>query len=81
MTTGQLIRIQRQKQGVSQGKIASQVGFTNPQFISNIERDVCGCPVELAVKLSKLLKISKQRFKDAMVADFIEKFNQKWKGT
>lgn len=47
----------REKKGLTQNALAKQLGYTTPQFISNIERGVCMVPVSKFRATAKILGI------------------------
>jgi len=61
MGTGPLIRSKRLSVGISQTELAKRLGVS-PQFISNIEREVCELPAVFYKKTAKLLQIHKYEF-------------------
>lgn len=61
----ELIREKRIEQNLSQNELASHLGYTSPQYISNVERNLCGFPAKKAKQLCKILKIKKGDFKEA----------------
>lgn len=77
--TGLLLKLARSQAKMSQGKLGKLLGYDSPQFISNIERGLCGCPIETAKKVSKILKIDKKTFKFAILADYLEYYEDQWK--
>jgi len=76
---GVLIKGRRIFLGCSQMRIAKHLGHTSPQFISNIERGLCGCPIPMAKRIAKFLVIGRYEFLTAMWSDFFDNFNKKWK--
>lgn len=76
---GILIKNARLLKNLSQGHLAKKLGLTSPQFISNMERGLCGCPVPMAKKLIKLLNIEEKVLKKAIVDDIVEHLNKEWK--
>lgn len=67
-----LVRENRSKVKISQGDLARSVGFKNGQYISNIERALCGIPVNKIKKISEPLKISEDLIIEAMLLDLGE---------
>lgn len=43
-TEGQIFAEARQRKGITQAVLADKLGFTSPQFISNVERDKARLP-------------------------------------
>lgn len=52
---GQFLYERRIAKDMSQGELAKKCGFLSSQFISNIERDLCGIPPEYIGKIAKVL--------------------------
>lgn len=51
---GKFLRTERVKAGLTQGEIAGKLGYSSPQFISNIERGLSVIPLKtLAVLVSE----------------------------
>lgn len=46
----------REKAGVTQGQLAIALGYSTPQFISNVERGVSGIPVKKIKAVALLCK-------------------------
>lgn len=49
------IRAMREKAGLSQLILAKKLGWTSPQFVSNIERGLCYLPMN---KLKKFIQVT-----------------------
>ncbi len=48
----------REKAGLTQREVSDALGYTTPQFISNVERGRCSFPVEKLPKLKRLYRLS-----------------------
>ena len=66
-TSAYLRRI-REEAGLSQGDVSRAFGFTSPQFISNMERNICYPPGSMLPKLAALYKMDK----DELIKNYIE---------
>lgn len=55
-TLGNMLKDSREKNGFSQKEISSRLGYSSPQFISNIERGLCAPPLS---KLKQLIEVYK----------------------
>ena len=42
---GEFLQAKRIKSGLSQGDVATKLGYSSPQFISNFERGLCAPPL------------------------------------
>lgn len=51
---GEFLQARRIKAGLSQGDVATKLGYSSPQFISNFERGLCAPPLN---KLKMLLQL------------------------
>ena len=52
-----LLKQARERKGISQGQLSKALGFSNPQFISNIERGLSELPTKHFKKVEKILGI------------------------
>ncbi len=64
---GAYLREKREKQGYSQGYVAKQLGYSNPQFVSNIERGLSSPPLQALKKLVVLYKIPEREFMELLL--------------
>lgn len=69
-SVGRLIREARIKRGLTQKDISDLLGFTTPQFVSNLEHSKSPLPANLIPKLSKILKIPKRELIEAHLEDY-----------
>lgn len=46
----------REKANFTQAQVSSRLGYSSPQFISNIERGISVAPIPLLAKLTRLYK-------------------------
>lgn len=58
---GQYLRDKRVAAGLTQAEIAEFLGYTSPQYISNIERGVCPASFDVLAKLRTKLKLDVER--------------------
>jgi transcriptional regulator with XRE-family HTH domain len=59
----------REKVGLTQRDVSDALGYSTPQFISNVERGRCSFPVEQLPKLKKLYKMSTDQILDMMMKE------------
>lgn len=59
----------REKAGLTQRDVADELGYTTPQFISNVERGRCRYPVEKLARLKKLYGISTDNLVDLILRE------------
>lgn len=57
---GQYLRQARESKNLTQGQVASKLGYTSAQFISNFERGICAPAEDKMKDLMKLLGLSKK---------------------
>lgn len=76
---GELIKYHREVLNLSQSKLGKIFRHKNGQFVSNVERGVCGWPLKDAKKLTKVLYISQTIFADALVKDFMAKVEESFR--
>jgi len=55
---GSFLKRCRQQIGLTQSEVASKLGYSSPQFISNFERGLCSPPLKNLKTLVKLYSIS-----------------------
>lgn len=55
-TLGAYLKEARQKIGLTQGDVSTKLGYSSPQFISNIERGASVAPLDMLARLVKLYK-------------------------
>ena len=79
-----LVRARRTESnnGLTQEELASLLGFKDHSLIANIEEATCSVPLKTVSKLSEILKIHPEEFKDAVLKDHKESldryFNKKF---
>lgn len=67
---GKLIQTARYKKKWSQAEVARRLCIDGPQYISNIERGACDVSPEVALRLAKILDISRVEIAKAMGAQY-----------
>jgi transcriptional regulator with XRE-family HTH domain len=67
--TSVVLKEARTKSKLSQGDLAKKFKFKSAQFISNWERGLSAPPLNKAKKLCDILKVPKETFKTAYLAD------------
>jgi transcriptional regulator with XRE-family HTH domain len=55
---GEFLQSKRVKSGLSQGDVATKLGYSSPQFISNFERGLCAPPLNKLKMLVQLYDLS-----------------------
>lgn len=59
----------REKAGLTQREVSDALGYTTPQFISNVERGRCRFPVEKLPKLKRLYRLSNDQVVDMIMVE------------
>jgi len=72
---GLLVKHQRNLKGLSQDVVAKKLGYKNAQFISNCERGLCSIPWHKWIALNRVLNITKDDFKKAVINDVADSIN------
>lgn len=67
-----VLKEKRIEAGLTQQQVASQLGYSSPQFISNWERGISHPPIETLKQIGKLYGISGEELYEAMVFTSIE---------
>lgn len=57
---GQFLKQHRVKAGLTQSDVAQRLGYTSPQFISNIERGLCSAPVKHLKDFAKMYHLDNE---------------------
>jgi transcriptional regulator with XRE-family HTH domain len=73
---GEYLREKRVKADLTQGFVAERMGFTSPQFISNIERGLCSPPMDVLKRMIRLYKLRSPevvRFLSRLQEEYFEK--------
>ena len=64
-----LVRVEREISEHSQESLAKELGYTQGQFLSNVERGVCTLPPKHWKKLAKLIHVSLEDLIEARLQD------------
>jgi transcriptional regulator with XRE-family HTH domain len=75
---GQALRKLRQQANVSQQHVASACKFTNPQYISNIERGLAAVPPKHLKKIANALGYNQKEFAHIMFHAYLEDEEARW---
>ena len=79
---GEILKTLREKAGLTQSDAASALGYTTPQFISNVERGIAMPPIKTIPKLARLYNTDASYLfgcvRDAKIADMREKLNREF---
>lgn len=59
----------RERAGLTQKEVSDALGYTTPQFISNVERGRCRFPVEKLPKLKRLYRLSNDQVIDMVMVE------------
>lgn len=75
-TLGKYLKTKRAASGVSQATVAKSLGYSSPQFVSNVERGLCMYPLKKIPKLTKVLKLDKVELRELIVAAKVKEIDQ-----
>ncbi len=64
---GQQWKQLREKAGLTQRAVSDALGYSTPQFISNVERGRCRFPVEKLGKIKNLYRLSVKQMIDLIM--------------
>lgn len=67
----EFLKKRRAELGYTQTHIAGALGYSSPQYISNVERGTCFFPRGRVRKLAKVLETSVEDLVERMILDFI----------
>ena len=59
----------REKAGLTQREVSDTLGYSTPQFISNVERGRCRFPIQKLPKIKKLYRLSTEQMIDLVLAE------------
>jgi transcriptional regulator with XRE-family HTH domain len=59
----------REKAGLTQREVSDALGYSTPQFISNVERGRCRFPVQKLPRIKKLYKLSAEQVIDLFLSE------------
>lgn len=78
METGRVVKAARLKAKLSQGKLARALGWTTSQYVSNVERGLCGFPARKGKLFCRITKLSPSKLVKAMENDWHEWLWKEW---
>lgn len=64
---------------LSQESLSTQLGYKNGQFISNVERALCGIPLAKMAAVCRILDIPEDELIDVKVRDFRDRLTNEMK--
>lgn len=66
---GLFLREERTRSGLTQSEVASKLGYSSPQFISNFERGLCSPPIKQLKLMVKLYKMDAKKVIDLILTE------------
>lgn len=69
MQNGNQWKSLREKAGLTQREVSDTLGYSTPQFISNVERGRCRFPVPKLGKIRKLYRLSVEQVVDLIIKE------------
>jgi len=70
---GKVLKQIRVDSKITQVKLAKKLGYTNGQYISNVERGLCPMSLKKLKRICDILKVPKDQVASALLKDFSEK--------
>lgn len=64
---GMYLKRKREISGLSQARVASILGYSSPQFVSNFERGLCSPPMKKLLKLVELYEIAPEEITELLM--------------
>lgn len=64
---GEYLKTAREAKGLSQAELASRLGYTSPQFVSNVERGIVLLPLEAIRKAIRILDLNREKVIDLII--------------
>lgn len=71
----------REKAGLTQKEVSSALGYSTPQFISNVERGRCRFPVPKLARVRKLYRLSVDQMVDLVMREERETMQKTFRRT
>ena len=59
----------RERAGLTQREVSDALGYSTPQFISNVERGRCRFPIQKLSRIRKLYRLSVEKTVDLIVTE------------
>ena len=59
----------RERAGLTQREVSDALGYSTPQFISNVERGRCRFPIQKLPKIRKLYRLSVEQVVELIVKE------------
>lgn len=69
LVLGEYLQDKRVKAGLSQGDVATKLGYSSPQFISNFERGLCAPPLNKLKAIVQLYDLNGDEVLKLMVRE------------
>ncbi len=63
------LKAKRQQAGLSQHEVSAKLGYTGPQFISNLERGISQLPIYKIPVIAKLYSLPVQDLVDEVISE------------
>ena len=70
------LKQKRIEANLSQLQLATQLGYTSPQFVSNWERGVALPPLKICKELARLLKVSRKEMRHELIKNYTAKVHK-----
>ncbi len=73
---GKLLKEAREKKDLTQLEVATSLGYTSSQYISNFERGLCAPPLANLGKLTKIYQLDKRMLQEILVEGYEAEVNR-----
>jgi len=77
LTSGAIAKEYREKKDLSQGDVASILGYKNGQLISNLERGIAPIPFKKLIPFCELIGCPREIMRDALFSEYVTKIRNK----
>lgn len=77
ISLGQMLGQRREQVGKTQAELASALGYSTPQFVSNWERNKAPVPGKMFRRISQLLGVPMREMVDHATRDYRRDLNEK----
>ena len=71
-----VLKAKREERGLTQKELATAIGLTSSQYISNCERGVCPMSPMLVKKCAQVLRVRKEVLISAALEDYAARYRE-----
>ncbi len=77
ITLGNHLKKKRLESGISQMEVARKLGYTSPQFVSNVERGLCSFPLNKLKILVDLYQLDREQLTQIILTEHEKEVRRK----